>query len=123
MDGGFTEYALVRTDFIFPLPAGLDDVHVATLLCAGIIGLRSLRVAGVEHCERVGLFGCGSSASLAITILEMRRLCSDKGRSPAKRRGISRRDVGRQGKRKPARVTGARDHVRAEWKLGGKRRR
>jgi propanol-preferring alcohol dehydrogenase len=43
---------------------------VAPLLCAGIIGFRSLRVAGVEHGERVGLFGFGSSASLAITVLQ-----------------------------------------------------
>jgi len=57
-------------DFCFPLPAGLDDVHVAPLLCAGIIGFRSLRVAGVEQGDRVGLFGFGSSASLAITILQ-----------------------------------------------------
>ena len=70
VDGGYAEYVLVRTDFTFPLPAGLDDVHVAPLLCAGIIGFRSLRVAGVEHGERVGLFGFGSSASLAITILQ-----------------------------------------------------
>jgi propanol-preferring alcohol dehydrogenase len=69
VDGGYAEYALVRTDFVFPLPAGLDDVHVAPLLCAGIIGFRSLRVAGVEPGERVGLFGFGSSASLAIAIL------------------------------------------------------
>jgi propanol-preferring alcohol dehydrogenase len=70
VDGGYAEYALVRTDFAFPLPAGLDGVHVAPLLCAGIIGFRSLRVAGVEHGERVGLFGFGSSASLAIGILQ-----------------------------------------------------
>jgi propanol-preferring alcohol dehydrogenase len=69
VDGGYAEYALVRTDFAFPLPAGLDDVQVAPLLCAGIIGFRSLRVAGVEPGERVGLFGFGSSASLAIAIL------------------------------------------------------
>jgi alcohol dehydrogenase, propanol-preferring len=69
VDGGYAEYALVRADFTFPLPAGLDDVHVAPLLCAGIIGFRSLRVAGVERGERVGLFGFGSSASLAIAIL------------------------------------------------------
>ena len=68
--GGYAEYALARTDFTFPLPAGLDDIHAAPLLCAGIIGFRSLRVAGVEHGERVGLFGFGSSASLAITILQ-----------------------------------------------------
>ena len=68
--GGFAEFASVRADFTFPLPPGLDDVHVAPLLCAGIIGFRSLRVAGVEQGERVGLFGFGSSASLAIPILQ-----------------------------------------------------
>lgn len=70
VNGGYAQYALVRSDFTYPLPAGLDDVHVAPLLCAGIIGFRSLRVAGVEPGERVGLFGFGSSASLAITILQ-----------------------------------------------------
>jgi alcohol dehydrogenase, propanol-preferring len=70
VNGGYAEYAAARADFCFPLPAGLDDVHVAPLLCAGIIGFRSLRVAGVEQGERVGLFGFGSSASLAITILQ-----------------------------------------------------
>jgi propanol-preferring alcohol dehydrogenase len=70
VNGGYAECALVRADFAFPLPAGLDDVHVAPLLCAGIIGFRSLRVAGVEQGERVGLFGFGSSASLAIPILQ-----------------------------------------------------
>jgi propanol-preferring alcohol dehydrogenase len=70
VNGGYAEYALARADFTFPLPAGLDDVHVAPLLCAGIIGFRSLRVAGVAQGERVGLFGFGSSASLAITILQ-----------------------------------------------------
>ncbi|MGA3190646.1 MAG: zinc-dependent alcohol dehydrogenase family protein [Bryobacteraceae bacterium] len=70
VNGGYAEYALARADFTFPLPAGLDDVHVAPLLCAGIIGFRSLRVAGVEPGERVGLFGFGSSASLAVPILQ-----------------------------------------------------
>jgi propanol-preferring alcohol dehydrogenase len=70
VNGGYAEYALVRADFTFPLPAGLDDVHVAPLLCAGMIGFRSLRVAGVQPGERVGLFGFGSSASLAIAVLQ-----------------------------------------------------
>jgi alcohol dehydrogenase, propanol-preferring len=70
VNGGYAEYALARADFAFPLPEGLDNVHVAPLLCAGIIGFRSLRVAGVVPGERVGLFGFGSSASLAITVLE-----------------------------------------------------
>jgi propanol-preferring alcohol dehydrogenase len=70
VNGGYAEYAAVRADFAVPLPAGLDNSHAAPLLCAGIIGFRSLRVAGVEHGERVGLFGFGSSASLAIGILQ-----------------------------------------------------
>jgi propanol-preferring alcohol dehydrogenase len=70
VNGGYAEYALVRADFAFPLPEGLDNMHVAPLLCAGIIGFRSLRVAGVQPGERVGLYGFGSSASLAITVLQ-----------------------------------------------------
>src|SRR6266568_6432821 len=69
VDGGYAEYALVRSDFAFPLPESLDDLHAAPLLCAGIIGFRSLRVAGVEPGERVGLFGFGASAHLAIDVL------------------------------------------------------
>jgi len=70
VDGGYTEYALARADFVFPLPAGLADLDAAPLLCAGIIGFRSLRVAGVEPGERVGLFGFGASAHLAIEVLK-----------------------------------------------------
>jgi propanol-preferring alcohol dehydrogenase len=67
--GGYAEYAFARADFVFPLPDALDDLHAAPLLCAGIIGFRSLRVAGVERGERVGLFGFGASAHLAIDVL------------------------------------------------------
>ena len=70
VDGGYAEYAQARADFVFPLPAALDDLHAAPLLCAGIIGFRSLRVAGVEGGERVGLFGFGASAHLAIAVLQ-----------------------------------------------------
>jgi propanol-preferring alcohol dehydrogenase len=69
VDGGYAEYATARADFAFPLPAALDDLHAAPLLCAGIIGFRSLRVAGVEQGDHVGLFGFGSSASLTIAVL------------------------------------------------------
>jgi len=69
VDGGYAEYAAARADFVFPLPEALDDLHAAPLLCAGIIGFRSLRVAGVEPGERVGLFGFGASAHLAIAVL------------------------------------------------------
>jgi len=69
VDGGYAEYATARADFVFPLPAELDDLHAAPLLCAGIIGFRSLRVAEVQPGERVGLFGFGASAHLAIEVL------------------------------------------------------
>jgi propanol-preferring alcohol dehydrogenase len=69
VNGGYAEFAAVRADFVNPLPAGLDPILAAPLLCAGVIGFRSLRVAGVERGERVGLYGFGSSASLAIRIL------------------------------------------------------
>jgi propanol-preferring alcohol dehydrogenase len=69
VNGGYADYALARADFCFPIPAQLDDLHAAPLLCAGIIGFRALRVAGVEKGERVGLFGFGASAHLAIHVL------------------------------------------------------
>ncbi|MGB2602314.1 MAG: zinc-dependent alcohol dehydrogenase family protein, partial [Candidatus Sulfotelmatobacter sp.] len=68
-DGGYAEYAAARSDFVYPLPPALDDLHAAPLLCAGIIGFRSLRVASVEPRDRVGLFGFGASAHLAIAVL------------------------------------------------------
>jgi propanol-preferring alcohol dehydrogenase len=69
VNGGYAEYTVARADFVFPLPEALDDAHAAPLLCAGIIGFRSIRVAGVEHGERVGLFGFGASAHLATAVL------------------------------------------------------
>ena len=69
VNGGYAEYALVRSDFMYPLPDTLDNTHVAPLLCAGIIGFRSLRVANTQPGDRVGLFGFGASASQAIEVL------------------------------------------------------
>jgi alcohol dehydrogenase, propanol-preferring len=69
VNGGYAEYATARSDFVYALPPELDDLHAAPLLCAGIIGFRSLRVAGVEPGERVGLFGFGASAHLVIAVL------------------------------------------------------
>ena len=68
-DGGYAEYVTARADFAYPLPDALDDRHAAPLLCAGIIGFRALRVAGVQPGEHVGLFGFGASAHLALPIL------------------------------------------------------
>ena len=68
VDGGFAEYAVVKAAFVVPLPPQFDAVHAAPLLCAGVIGYRALRVAGVQPGERIGLFGFGASAHLAIQV-------------------------------------------------------
>jgi alcohol dehydrogenase, propanol-preferring len=67
-DGGYAERICARRDFVFPLPDGFTDLQAAPLLCAGIIGYRSLRLAGVPRGGRLGLFGFGSSAHLAIQV-------------------------------------------------------
>ena len=69
-NGGFAEFTTARADFLLPLRHGLSDVEVAPLLCAGIIGFRSLRVAEVRRGQSVGLFGFGSSAQLMIKVLQ-----------------------------------------------------
>jgi propanol-preferring alcohol dehydrogenase len=68
-DGGYAEYATARAEFLLPIPDSYADVHAAPLLCAGLIGYRSLRLAEVEGLERpgrLGLFGFGSSAHIII---------------------------------------------------------
>lgn len=70
VNGGYAEYATARADFLIPLPEDAAAVELAPLLCAGIIGYRSLKVAGVERGDRVGLFGFGASAHLAIEVLK-----------------------------------------------------
>lgn len=69
VNGGYAEYVLARADFTYPLATTLGDLQAAPLLCAGIIGFRSLRVAEVKQGERVGLFGFGASAHLANAVL------------------------------------------------------
>ncbi len=68
VDGGFADRVVVHAAFVVPIPPQFDDVRAAPLLCAGVIGYRALRVAGVQPGERVGLFGFGASAHLAIQV-------------------------------------------------------
>ena len=70
LDGGYAEFTTARTDFLLPLPDKLSPMDAAPLLCAGIIGYRSLRVADVKPGMRVGLFGFGSSAQLLMRVLK-----------------------------------------------------
>lgn len=62
IDGGYAQHVLVDARFCYPLPAQLDDVHAAPLLCAGTIGYRCLRMT--EDARRVGLYGFGAAAHL-----------------------------------------------------------
>ncbi len=70
--GGYAECAVVREDFAYRLPAGLDDAQAAPLLCAGIIGYRALQRAEVPARGRLGLFGFGSSAHIVLQLARAR---------------------------------------------------
>jgi len=62
IDGGFAEFALAAARYCLPIPEQLDDVHAAPLLCAGLIGYRSLTMCG--DARRLGLYGFGAAAHL-----------------------------------------------------------
>jgi propanol-preferring alcohol dehydrogenase len=66
IDGGYAEYALADPRFCFPIPEGFPDLQAAPLLCAGLIGHRSLRFAG--DAERLGLYGFGASAHIVAQV-------------------------------------------------------
>jgi alcohol dehydrogenase, propanol-preferring len=67
-DGGFAEYLTVRADVAVPIPAGIDDLMAAPLLCGGVIGYRALAISGIQPGGRLGLYGFGASARLAIQV-------------------------------------------------------
>lgn len=68
VDGGYAEYAVVPARFAYPIPAVFSDDEAAPLLCAGIIGYRALRLSGIQPGQRLGLYGFGASAHIAIQI-------------------------------------------------------
>jgi propanol-preferring alcohol dehydrogenase len=67
-DGGYAEAAVVDEAFAYRLPDAYDDMHAAPLLCAGIIGYRSLRRSGLPRGGRLGVYGFGASAHLATQV-------------------------------------------------------
>ncbi|MCP3163433.1 zinc-dependent alcohol dehydrogenase family protein [Myxococcus qinghaiensis] len=71
VDGGYAEYAVAHHRFCFPLPANYSDVHAAPLMCAGLIGFRSLRLSGEG--ERLGLYGFGAAAHVLIQVARHRK--------------------------------------------------
>ncbi|BFU94546.1 MAG: putative alcohol dehydrogenase AdhA [Nitrospira sp.] len=66
--GGYAEYAVVPASFAYPIPEIFSDEEAAPLLCAGIIGYRALRLSGIQRGQRLGLYGFGASAHIAIQI-------------------------------------------------------
>jgi alcohol dehydrogenase, propanol-preferring len=67
-DGGYAETMTARADFVFPVPETFSDVEAAPLLCGGVIGYRSLRISGIVPGGRLGLYGFGASALLAMQV-------------------------------------------------------
>jgi propanol-preferring alcohol dehydrogenase len=68
VDGGYADYLLADERFVYALPDAFSDVQAAPLLCAGIIGFRSLRLSGAKPGGRLGFYGFGAAAHLAIQV-------------------------------------------------------
>jgi propanol-preferring alcohol dehydrogenase len=66
IDGGYAEYTVADARYCFPIPPAYDDLHAAPLLCAGLIGYRSLVIVG--EAERLGIYGFGAAAHLVTQV-------------------------------------------------------
>ena len=68
VNGGYAEHVVAAQDFIYAIPEGFADEQAAPLLCAGIIGFRSLRLSGAKPGARLGFYGFGAAAHVAIQV-------------------------------------------------------
>ena len=68
LDGGYAEYALAPEKFAYPIPDSFEDAQAAPLLCAGIIGFRSLRLSEIQNGGRLAFYGFGAAAHVAIQV-------------------------------------------------------
>ncbi len=68
VDGGYAEFIVAPEDFVYAIPEGFPDEQAAPLLCAGIIGFRSLRLSGIKAGGRLGFYGFGAAAHVAIQV-------------------------------------------------------
>ena len=66
--GGYAEYVTVPEDFAVTLPEGFSDLEAAPLLCAGIVGYRSLRLSDLQPGEKLGIYGFGSSGLICLQV-------------------------------------------------------
>jgi alcohol dehydrogenase, propanol-preferring len=75
-NGGYAEFNVAPAEFVYSLPAGFDDTQAAPLLCAGIIGYRSLRLTGIDKAAwsgaRLGIYGFGAAGHVVIQIARAR---------------------------------------------------
>lgn len=71
-NGGYAEYMVIREDYAYQIPQRFTDSQAAPLLCAGVIGYRTLRLAKIRKGENIGLFGFGASAHIVIQIIKHR---------------------------------------------------
>ena len=69
-NGGYAEFAVIGEDFAYPIPERFSDSQAAPLLCAGVIGYRTLRLADIKDGQKIGLFGFGASAHIVIQIIK-----------------------------------------------------
>jgi len=68
VNGGYAEYIVAPEDFVYAIPAEFPDEQAAPLLCAGIIGYRCLKLSGIQGGERLGFYGFGAAAHVAIQV-------------------------------------------------------
>lgn len=68
VNGGYAEFVVANEAFAYPLPPDISTVHAAPLLCAGVIGFRALRLSEIRPGGRLGLYGFGGSAHIAIQV-------------------------------------------------------
>ncbi|MBC8471343.1 MAG: zinc-dependent alcohol dehydrogenase family protein [Planctomycetes bacterium] len=70
VNGGYSEFTVIGEDFAYPIPEIFSDSQAAPLLCAGVIGYRTLRLADITDGQKIGLFGFGASAHIVIQIIK-----------------------------------------------------
>jgi alcohol dehydrogenase, propanol-preferring len=68
VDGGYAEYVVAPEQFVYAIPDAFADEQAAPLLCAGIIGFRSLRLSGIQSGGKLGFYGFGAAAHVAIQV-------------------------------------------------------
>jgi len=74
VDGGYAEYIVAPQDFIYAIPQQFPDERAAPLLCAGIIGFRCLRLSGIKPGDKLGFYGFGAAAHVAIQVARHRNV-------------------------------------------------